>query len=276
VLEKLMQQRIAVINQIYELTSISDIMRGSSNPRDTLGAQKLKAQYSSVRLQLSQQDVGKFVRHALRLKAEIICKHFEPQRIAQISQIQFTESAQYAQPALELLKNYEATEYRIDVGEETLSLADYNAERELRVEYLTAVGQFISQAGQIMEQMPQATPYLLKMIAWVTSAFRGASDIESVLDEAINVASRPQPAQPDPKAQAEQAKGQAKQQEIQAQTQSAIAVENNQHHNSMVQTVAKAIVDNISTDNKESVSAAQADHKKDVIAEQAKHKPKAN
>ena len=186
VLEKLMVQRQAVIQQIYELTSISDIMRGASNPRETLGAQKLKSQYSSVRLQLMQQDVGMFVRHAMRIKAEIVSKHFQPETIKEISQIGFTESAMFADQAIQLLKNYQASQYRIEVSEETLSIADYNAERELRTEYLTAVGQFLSQSAQMSQAYPQGMPYLLRMIQWLTSSFRGSSDIESVLDEAVN------------------------------------------------------------------------------------------
>jgi hypothetical protein len=105
-------------------------------------------------------------------------------------------------------------------------LADYNAERSLRTEYLTAVGQFISQAGQIMAEMPAAAPYLLKMIAWVTSAFRGASDIETVLDEAIQQVSKPKPPNPgeDPMAEgknaqmSEQARAQADVQSTQAKS----------------------------------------------------------
>lgn len=194
VLEKLVVQRQQVVQQIYELTSISDIMRGASNPRETLGAQKLKSQYSSVRLQLMQQDVGRFVRHAMRIKSEIVCKHFQPETIASISGIQYTESAMFAQPAIEMLKgDYKSTQYRIEVGEETLSIADYNAERELRTELLTAVGQFLSQSAQLVTSMPNAMPYLLKMIAWLVSSFKGSADIESVLDEAITQATQNPP-----------------------------------------------------------------------------------
>lgn len=252
VLEKLMNQRVAVINQIYELTSISDIMRGASNPRDTLGAQKMKAQYSSVRLQLRQQEVSRFVGQILKLKCEIIARHFQPQTIFKKSSIDMTESAKFAQPAIELIKNYEASEYRIEIGEETLSLADYNAERSLRTEYLTAVGQFISQAGQIMQEMPASAPYLLKMIAWVTSAFRGASDIETVLDEAIQQVSQPQPQQQgeDPMAEgqnaqmAEQARAQADAQSTQAKTAGAVAV-----NQSKVQTAAQQAIIKVATEN---------------------------
>jgi hypothetical protein len=208
VLEKLMVQRTAVIGQIYELTSISDIMRGASNARETAKAQTLKAQYSSVRLQLTQQDVARWVMASMKIKAEIIGRHFQPQTIIDQSQIMMTESSQYAEPAVALIKDFRASQYRIEVGEETLSIADYTAEREQRTEYLTAVGQFLSQAGQITQGNSDAMPFLLKMVQWVTASFRSSSDIESVLDEAIQQASAPKPQQ-DPAA-AEKAKEEAK------------------------------------------------------------------
>ena len=188
VLEQLMMQRQAVIQQIYELTSISDIMRGASAPRETAKAQTLKAQYSSVRLQLRQQAVARFVCGALRIKSEIICNLFQPQSIIEQSQVQFTESAQFAEQAVQLLKDRKARDFRLHIGEESLSLADYNAEREMRSEFLMAIGQFLSQAAPLVQNMPGSLPYLMKMIQWVAAAFRGADDIESVLDEAMQAA----------------------------------------------------------------------------------------
>jgi hypothetical protein len=222
VLEKLMVQRQGVIGQIYELTSISDIMRGASNARETAKAQTLKAQYSSVRLQLTQQDVARWVMAAMRIKAEIIGRWFQPETIIAQSQIEQTESAKYATAAVELIKNFEASQYRIEVGEETLSIADYTAEREQRTEYLTAVGQFLSQSAQVMQGAPDALPFLLKMVQWVTASFRSSSDIESVLDEAIQLAGAPKPPpQPDPSIAIEQAKGQLTMQIEQGKAQTA-------------------------------------------------------
>lgn len=196
VLEKLVLQRQQVIGQIYELTGVSDIMRGASNPRETLGAQKLKAQYSSVRLQLQQQDIAKFVRSAMRIKAEIVSAHMQPQTIVEQSQILSTENQpELVQEAIALLKNSKVSQYRIEISEESLSMADYTAEREMRVEYLTSVGQFLSQAAGAMESMPQSIPYLLQMIQWVSASFRGSAQIEGVLDQAIESAKQNPPKQ---------------------------------------------------------------------------------
>jgi hypothetical protein len=230
VLEKLMQQRQAVVGQIYELSGISDIMRGASNPRETAKAQSLKAQYSSVRLQLNQQDIGKFVREVLRLKAEIICKHFDPEQIKEQSQIKFTESVQYAEPAIQLLKNYKQAEYRLEVNEQSLSLADYNAEREMRIELITAIGQFLSQSAQTVQTMPASLPYMLRILQWVVASFRGSMDIESVLDEAVDAATKNPPQgeqeKPDMSVQVEQVKQHGTQQIEQIRQNTTLQLEN--------------------------------------------------
>jgi len=51
-----------------------------------------------------------------------------------------------------------------------------------------AIGQFLSQAAPLVQNMPGSLPYLLKMVQWVAAAFRGADDIETVLDEAMQAA----------------------------------------------------------------------------------------
>lgn len=195
VLKELVPQRQAVISQIYELTSISDIMRGASNPRETAKAQSLKAQYSSVRLQLTQGDVATFVQNALRIRAEIICRHFSPATILKESQIEQTETdPNMVGAAIMLLKDYEQAQYRIEVSEESLSMADYTAEREMRIELITAVGQFLSQAAQMVQSQPGALPYMLRIVQWVVASFRGSKDIETVLDQAVEAAKNAPPA----------------------------------------------------------------------------------
>ena len=253
VLIGLIEQRQLVIQQIYELTSISDIMRGVSQARETAKAQTLKAQYSSVRLQLNQQAVGKFVCDTLRIKVEMISNLFQPHVIAKRSQIQHTESAMLAQPAIELIKSGQVLQFRIKVGEQSLSMADYNAEREMRVEFLTAIGQFLSQAAQMAQGYPSALPFLLRMIAWVAASFRGADDIETVLDEAIKLSANAPPQQPQgqgqgqqeppppPPEQAEQARAQADVAVLEAQTKSKAVLQTQAfRHN-----IAEKVVDSI-------------------------------
>ena len=85
VLSELHTQRDLRVQTIYEVVGIADIMRGSSDPRETLGAQKIKAQFGGNRLKKRQDKVQKWIRNTLRLKAEIIAEHFEPQKLAEMT-----------------------------------------------------------------------------------------------------------------------------------------------------------------------------------------------
>lgn len=269
VLDKLNLQRQAVIQQIYELTSISDIQRGASNPRETLGAQKLKAQFSSVRLQLKQQDVGKFVRSVIRIKCEIVRKHWQPETIKKVSAIEYTESASFADAAIALLKSDDIA-FRVEVGEETLSLADYNAEREMRTELLTTMGQFLSQAGQMAMEYPAMLPYMIKMISWVLSSFRGSSDIESVIDEAAQgftnnppqptskQQEKPEPPPPDPLMEAQIKQAQEAQQQASDERKTQM-VEANKFEIAKMNTDTQKVVANASNETK-LIIAEMANH----------------
>ena len=85
VLSELHTQRDLRVQTIYEVVGIADIMRGSTDPRETLGAQKIKAQFGGNRLKKRQDKVQKWIRNTLRLKAEIIAEHFEPQKLAEMT-----------------------------------------------------------------------------------------------------------------------------------------------------------------------------------------------
>lgn len=71
------EQREVVKQLIFEVTGISDVIRGATDARETLGAQELKANFGTLRIQDQQKMVQRMVRDTLRIKAEIICSKFE-------------------------------------------------------------------------------------------------------------------------------------------------------------------------------------------------------
>lgn len=86
--QALAQRAMELLQAIYEITGISDIMRGSSDSNETLGAQKLKANFGSGRLQRKQKDVQRFVKALYRMKAELIAEHFEREQLQGMTGIQ--------------------------------------------------------------------------------------------------------------------------------------------------------------------------------------------
>lgn len=84
---------------IYEITGLSDILRGSSNPNETLGAQKIKDQWGNLRLRRQQKRVQRYCVDSMRIMAEIAGGKFEVETLAQMTNLKYPtgEEKQQAQ-----------------------------------------------------------------------------------------------------------------------------------------------------------------------------------
>jgi hypothetical protein len=181
--------------QLYEVMGISDIMRGATRASETATAQQIKAQYGSTRLQFKQFEVARFVRDAQRIKAEIICKHYQPETILKLSNIEHTPDAQLAGPAIELLKNDDMAEYRLGIEPESMAMLDWASERDARTQFLQAVGGFVQSMSPLAQAKPEAVPVMLQLLQWGLGGFRIGKEIEGVIDQAVT-AMQQQPQQP--------------------------------------------------------------------------------
>lgn len=85
VVDKLSIRQAQLVQEIYDITGISDIVRGSTDPNETKGAQTLKAQFGNMRMQTRQREVQRFIRDAYRIIAEIIAEHFTQETLAEIT-----------------------------------------------------------------------------------------------------------------------------------------------------------------------------------------------
>lgn len=202
-LERLREYRQDLIQQIYEVYGISDIMRGSTKASETLGAQQLKAQYGSIKLQFLQMEVAAFVEEALQIKAEIIRNFYDIETIIRESNIMNSNDAQFAQQAIQLIKSPEF-KYRVEVHADSMAVPEFNAERDARMGFMRAIAEMMTASAPVVQQSPGAGIYFLKMISWAASSFRTGRTIEGILDQAIAALTQqaqqpPAPPPPDPK-----------------------------------------------------------------------------
>lgn len=223
-IDRLRQYRADKTMQIYEVLGISDVMRGTSKASETATAQQIKAQFGSTRIQLMQFYIAEWITQALRIKADIISKHFQPQTIAERSNILRTPDAQFAEPAIALIKDEQLAEYRISVEADSMAAMDWAAERDAAVQFMQGLGAFISQVAPVAQSTPGAGPYLLRLMQWAVSKFRVSGEIEGTLDQAVGAMNQqllnpPQP-QPDPKLLIEAEKIKSNERIAQMETQS--------------------------------------------------------
>jgi hypothetical protein len=211
-----------VKGQVYDLTGISDIVRGQSVASETATAQQIKGQYASLRLKSYQDEVARFATECLQLKAQIICTKFQPQTILQMAAAdQLTPEDQKLVPqAMALLVgaermadplNVEATNplrsFRVEVAADSLVLIDQRAEQETATEFLTAIGGFLERGAQVAQQAPQIAPLIFDLMKFATAKFRAGRQIEGAIDAALDqvkqaLAAPKPPAQPNPRDQA--------------------------------------------------------------------------
>jgi hypothetical protein len=83
---QLVTLRKEIINDIYQIIGLSDIMRGSTNPMETLGAQQLKSQYGSTRIKDKQQELVRLARDLVEITIEIITEKFDDKTMIEMSQ----------------------------------------------------------------------------------------------------------------------------------------------------------------------------------------------
>ena len=94
--------RKQVIEDIYQITGLSDIMRGATDARETLGAQQLKSQFGSSRIRDKQMELVRIARDLVRITAEIITEKFDPVTIIEMSQTQLPTSQMVQQQVQQL------------------------------------------------------------------------------------------------------------------------------------------------------------------------------
>ena len=230
------QAMAQVKQQIYDITGISDIIRGASNAGETATAQQIKGQYATLRLKTYQDEVARFASQILRIKAQIICQHFQPETIMKIGGAELLSDTdkQLIPQAMELLKDNPMRTFRVEVATDSMLYADEQQEKADRVEFLSATSQFIEKAIQGAQAVPEMTPILMDLLKFGVQGFRVGRTLEGEFDsfadaekeKQAQAQANPQPPQPSPdeiKAQAEaqkmQMEGQLEQMRLQLETQ---------------------------------------------------------
>lgn len=86
--------RRQMIDDIYQITGLSDIMRGSTKASETLGAQQLKSQYGSVRVRDRQEELVRLAKDTTRIVAEIMSENFKGASLASMAQMDVKTDAE--------------------------------------------------------------------------------------------------------------------------------------------------------------------------------------
>lgn len=207
-LQALAQRKTEILQNIYEVTGISDIMRGNTDKVETATAINQKTNFGTLRNQDRQNDMQRFICDLLRIKAEMICEMFEPETLAQFAQNQ--DEATVAQ-AISLLKTEKVR--NLYIGIETDTSFTQDQEQQKAVEAVKLINEMITSSFEAISSQPLLLPLYKQMMESVIITLPSARQFEPIIDDVFKKISEqlnaPQKEQPNPeviKATAEQQK----------------------------------------------------------------------
>lgn len=105
----LVELRRQIIEDVYQIMGLSDIMRGSTEEDETATAQQIKVQYGSVRVRDKQNELVRVARDINRIACEIMAENFKQKTLLEMSQMQVPTNAEIRQQVEAIEANAEQT-----------------------------------------------------------------------------------------------------------------------------------------------------------------------
>jgi hypothetical protein len=157
VIKNLIELRRQVIDDIYQITGLSDIMRGATAASETATAQQLKSQYGSIRIRDRQEELIRVARDLTRIVAEIMAENFNQKTLMDMSQMDIPSDADMAKLAKPLEQQAKAINDNVRremADPETQQLAQQNPDkaRELIEQAQQQVQQLLAEVAKIRER----------------------------------------------------------------------------------------------------------------------------
>jgi len=213
VLQQLYVQREQTKQTIYEITGISDIIRGQGDASETATAQNIKTQWGSLRIKKMQRLIERHVRDLFKLAAEVISQHFSYQTISKASGIQIA-------PEMMPLLGQPFDHYRIDVESDSTVRADLTKSRQEMASFLEGTASFLQTMAPIIGQAPATAGPIIDMYASFARQFSLGKSGEDALDQLAELAKQAaaQP-RPNPEAEAKKAEMQFEMEKFKAEQQ---------------------------------------------------------
>ena len=165
VITQIVSLRKELMDDVYQITGLSDIMRGQTEASETLGAQQLKSEYGSVRIRDRKDAMVRMARDITRISAEIMAENFQPKTLLSMSQLDIPTDAAIAEqgkPLKAKLQQIQGELAQAAKDPEIQQMAQANPDQAKQV-----MGQFEQQVQQLQGQLKQLgeTPTVEKVMA---------------------------------------------------------------------------------------------------------------
>lgn len=253
VLETLYEARDRQKAIIDEITGISDIIRGATDPDETAKAQELKQTNASVRLQRMQKEVQRYAKDLIRLASEAMCEKIAPETFTSMTELQFPTALQKQQAQMQaqvqaqsvppgqpppppnpilqlpsweeigtLMHSQGMRRFKVDVETDSTVAATLNSDMRGLTEVMVGVSEMMEKLAPIVSSGAMPIDAVKELVMAVIRRARMGMAVE----DAFEKLKAPNPPPPPKEIQVAQIKAQTDEKNIQAKAQADIAKSN--------------------------------------------------
>lgn len=172
-IEKLVALRKQLIDDVYQITGLSDIMRGSTAATETATAQQLKAQFGSIRVRDRQNELVRYARDLVRITAEIVAEEFTQKTLLEMSQMELPTTAAIEKQIREIEKQARQIEQQANAA---MQMAQQDPQ------IMAQAQENPEQAQQMMQQAEQAVQQQLEQLQAQAAELAETVTIDQVMD----------------------------------------------------------------------------------------------
>ncbi|HLK26538.1 MAG TPA: hypothetical protein VKT30_17920, partial [Caulobacteraceae bacterium] len=217
------ETRQQMLDDVFQITGIADIMRGDTDPDETASAQQIKATWGSSRVRDKQRELARFARDLLRIMGEVIAQRFSTDTLARMTGVHLLASpaakealaaqlrlqaaqppapgAGPVQPAPDLLRllgdptwaeveavlrDNAARTFRIEIETDSTIEPDDQDEKARRIEFVQAVGLYLEKTLAVVQLAPEMLPVVVEGLKFLVRGFRVGREMEDVIDQALD------------------------------------------------------------------------------------------
>lgn len=180
-LEALARRRDDIVQNIFEVTGVSDIMRGNSDANETATAVTKKTNFGTLRNQDRQNDMQRFICELYRIKAEIICEQFSAETLQSFLSADESCDGFKVMQAVHLLKTEKMR--GMALGIETDTVFNQEMENEKLLQGIKVINEMVTSAFEKVSSQPALLPLYRQMIEALAASMPKARQFEAILDE---------------------------------------------------------------------------------------------
>lgn len=192
------------LNMFYQLTGISDLIRGQTNPDSdkTFGERQMEGKFSLNRVEPLQRKVQEWIKDNYQLMMEMALKMFSPESLDQYitPQTLDPEDKQRYTASLELLKSNKRRRFRVDFETDSTIAINEQWRKKQATELANTLTKAMELVANVAETQPELAATELAVLKHLIGEFSDGKlfidEIQDSIEQVIQKVSQPKPQEP--------------------------------------------------------------------------------